>query len=456
MRKGVKTVIILAVVLALIGGAWAAARKWILPRMDGGDDDAVIYVDTVASYMGIGQSGMLNRFAGVVESQETWSCKTNPSYTVKEVFVSVGDEVKVGDPLFEYDITQFESDLQQADIDMERLQNEYEVMVAAKEQLEKDAKKAKASEQAAYTIQIKEQELNIRQKEIDIQSKQLEIDKLKENMEHSTVFSELEGVIKTVNNGTEMNMGMGNDDSFITVMKIGDLRVKGTVNEQNIGEIMPGSRMAVHSRVDDSVWYGTVDRIDTENGSSQQQNYYGEGGGNGSTSYPFYVMLDDSEGLMLGQHVYMELDLGLIDEEPEDDGKLYLYEYMIDMTDPEKPFVWASKDGRLEKRTVGLGAYDEEMMRWEITEGLTLEDLITMPMEGLEEGMKTTTVPEEATGVPSDGEMEDGMMYEDGGMYEDGMYEEGMEVEEGAYEEGAYEEGALEEEAPSQAAGGVG
>ena len=159
---------------------------------------------------------------------------------------------------------------------------------------------------------------------------------------------------------------------------------------------------------------------------------------------------------MLGQHVYMELDLGLIDEEPEDDGKLYLYEYMIDMTDPEKPFVWASKDGRLEKRTVGLGAYDEEMMRWEITEGLTLEDLITMPMEGLEEGMKTTTVPEEATGVPYDGEMEDGMMYEDGGMYEDGMYEEGMEVEEGAYGEGAYEEGALEEEAPSQAAGGVG
>ena len=34
-----------------------------------------------------------------------------------------------------------------------------------------------------------------------------------------------------------------------------------------------------------------------------------------------------------------------------------------------------------------------------------------------EEGMKTTTVPEEATGVPYDGEMEDGMMYEDGGMY---------------------------------------
>ena len=123
------------------------------------------------------------------------------------------------------------------------------------------------------------------------------------------------------------------------------------------------------------------------------------------------------------------------------------------MTDPEKPFVWASKDGRLEKRSVTLGVYDEEMMRWEIVSGLTLEDLITMPQMGLEEGMKTTTVPEEATGVPYDGEMMDNGMYEDGGMYEEGMYEEGVYEEGGEYEG---EEVFIEDAPSDEAAGGVG
>lgn len=31
-----------------------------------------------------------------------------------------------------------------------------------------------------------------------------------------------------------------------------------------------------------------------------------------STSYPFYVELDSSDGLMLGQHVYIERDTGQV------------------------------------------------------------------------------------------------------------------------------------------------
>ena len=47
--------------------------------------------------------------------------------------------------------------------------------------------------------------------------------------------------------------------------------------------------------------------------SSNNSNSYMWGGSSGddttsSSSYPFYVTLDSSDGLMLGQHVYIEID----------------------------------------------------------------------------------------------------------------------------------------------------
>ena len=111
---------------------------------------------------------------------------------------------------------------------------------------------------------------------------------------------------------------------------------------------------------------------------------YGEG--SGSSNYPFYVELETSEGLLMGQHVYMEMDYGQGEE--REDG-LWLDEYMIDMTDPDAPFVWADNgNGKLEKRKVLLGTYDEEMMQYKINGGLTAEDSIAFPDESLKEGMK--------------------------------------------------------------------
>ena len=62
---------------------------------------------------------------------------------------------------------------------------------------------------------------------------------------------------------------------------------------------------------------------------------------------------------------------------------------MIDMTDPDAPFVWADNGkGKLEKRKILLGTYDEEMMQYKINGGLSTEDSIAFPDESLKEGMK--------------------------------------------------------------------
>ena len=113
-----------------------------------------------------GAIGSNNHFAGVVEAQETWSVKQNPDSTIKEVFVSVGDEVKKGDALFVYDIEKYKQDQEQAEIELERMNNELAAIGTMIEQLQKDQKKAKASEQADYTIRIQDAELQQKQKEL--------------------------------------------------------------------------------------------------------------------------------------------------------------------------------------------------------------------------------------------------------------------------------------------------
>ena len=134
--------------------------------------------------------------------------------------------------------------------------------------------------------------------------------------------------------------------------------------------------------------------IDVNNGTSDDSSndmYFGMSSTSSddqttSTSYPFYVELDSSENLMLGQHVYIERDIGQDDQK---DG-LWLSDYYILDTDTNEPYVWAANDkNRLEKRYVTLGKHDDDLGEYEIVDGLTKKDAIAFPTEALEEGEKT-------------------------------------------------------------------
>ena len=97
--------------------------------------------------------------------------------------------------------------------------------------------------------------------------------------------------------------------------------------------------------------------------------------------------LDASEGLLLGQHVYLELETG--DEEetnyPSIDGAFLCY------AEDGSNYVWAENNGKLEKRTVTVGEFDYMRGTVEILEGLTEEDYIAFPNEELcGEGAPTT------------------------------------------------------------------
>ena len=166
----------------------------------GSSDGAFAYVETVKNLTGQNASlGMINRFAGIVEPQGTWSVNKNSDVEIEEIYVSEGDEVEEGQALFVYSTTKYEEDLQQANIDLERLHNEYDSTVETIAQLEKEKRDASSSEQANYTVQIKEQNLSLKDKDLDIQMKEAEIEKLESNIENAEVKSGISGVVKSIN-----------------------------------------------------------------------------------------------------------------------------------------------------------------------------------------------------------------------------------------------------------------
>ena len=212
------------------------------------------------------------------------------------------------------------------------------------------------------------------------------------------------------------------------------------MNESNVGTLYEGMSIIIRSRVSEDIWAGTLGTIDWSNPvSASSSDYYSdvsETEMNGSSKYAFYVELDSMDGLMLGQHVYIEPDYG----QEEDSGEVIsLGSWYLNDLDG-KPWVWAeSSKGTLEKREVTLGDYDEELDSYVIEDGLELTDYIAFPDESYKAGMTCEEYDEAAFAVDEDG------YYEEGDYTENGMYEEGV-YEEGVYEEGVYEEEGVYDE----------
>lgn len=403
MKKRIAVMGIIAAVCVLAGSSW-----YFLGRNNSGNTDNTVYVTEISSLMGINE-GTQNRYAGVVEPQQTVNIKLESNRKVKEVKVTVGQQVKAGDPLFEYDISSSQDSLTEAKLELERLKNE---ALSYQDQItnyQKEKEKAEQDQQLSYTIQIETAKMNLKKNEYNQKSKEAEIAKLEQAAVNTVVTSEIDGVIQSIDtskldemagsddnagSGTTTTLGNGNENAFMTILSTGAYRVKGNVNEQNISDIAEGTPVIIRSRVDDEqTWKGTMGKVDMDSAvqSSDSMSSMAMGGSSEnsqttSTTYPFYVDLTVSDGLMLGQHVYIEPDNG---QNQKKEG-IWLYESYIADADTDHPYVWiADKNEKLKKQSVVLGEYDKELAEYEIKEGLTEDDYIAFPQKSLEEGMPT-------------------------------------------------------------------
>ena len=417
MKKVIAVVLVLVLAAGGAGGFYYWKQKKEGAAVDGrissSSEDAV-YVDSVSVLAGLGSgNGVIQRYAGVIEPQQTWEVKLENERSVKECFVKEGDEVKDGQKLFVYDTTEDEDNLAKSEIELERYENEIETSKAQKEQLEKEKTKASADEQLDYTTRILTAENNIKQNEYEYKAKELEIKQLKEKIADAAVYSEMDGVVKSINDPNDNNgngygyMSDSSDSAYITILQVGDFRVKGTVNEQNKDQIYDGMEMLVHSRVDETVmWHGIITEIKLDKGENNSESsaysFYGSDSSGSSTNYPFYVELDSSDGLILGQHVYLEPDQG----QGEKKEGIWLYDYYFIQEENGDSYVWAaSSSNTLEKRSVKLGEYDEDMATYQVLEGLDAEDYIIVPSDDLVEGLPV--IYNDYNSVPDDFNFDD-------------------------------------------------
>ena len=373
-----------------------------------GESNGEASVQSVSMICGLGTAGLTDRFAGVVSAMGETNIKKDDSLTIGEIKVKAGDAVKVGDVLFTYDMSQLEISLEEAQLALEDLK----ATLADKEEEKKQAEAALNEiaddiERNKTLGQIRQLNLDIRTTNRSIADKGRDIEKIQKNMKNSSVKAEVEGEVKSVNpNGG--NDDRGNALPLISIVQTGGFRVKGYVNESNASVLSAGAKVVIRARTGNQTWGGTIASIDWNNPakSSGSNNYDGGSSDTGTSSkYPFYVELDSSDGLLLGQHVYIEPDLGQSDSPTG----IQLPAGFINDADAS-PWVWAQgSNGKLEKRSVTLGEYNGELDTYAVTDGLTASDYIAYPDETLKAGMSCVTYdestfePDNSATTPGDG-----------------------------------------------------
>lgn len=384
-KKKRNPLLVLVLFLFLLVAAAAAFYFVGIPLLGG---TSHVYVERVYNVMGLGSgNGTLNRYAGIVESQGEWTVKVDGNRRVKEVYVEEGDTVEVGDSLFSYDKDEIKLNLDQAKLELERMNSEISAAKSQIASLESQKEGLSSGEQMDIEIQIQSLKANNKKTEYDIKNQKAAIEALEEAAENTVVISELAGVVKHIESSV-VNGGAFGETDFITILAAGDYRIKAFVNEQNQWSIDEGAKVIVRSRVNSNVkWNGTIVTIDLESPEQSDQAAYTDTGElTTSSRYPFYVKLDSSSGLLLGQHVYVELDRG---QDMIKDG-VWLEGYYL-MQEEGKTYVWAENNLKLlEKREVTLGEFNEELGQYQILSGLDKNDYIAFPTEDLREWIRTT------------------------------------------------------------------
>ena len=353
-----------------------------------GDENAV-YVQSVKTLSGMGGIAPGDRFPGMVVSENVTEINKDGDKTIADVYVKEGDDVVEGQELFAYDMDQLQLTVDKQRLELEQLKATIENYQVQIEELKKGEANSWGSDKLQYTIQIQSTQIDLKEAELNLSAKEKELERTESMLTNATVVSPVTGRVTGVNENGYDNYG--NPLAYITIQQAGSFRIKGTLGELQLGGIVEGVRMRIVSRTDESqVWYGIVTLVDYESATQGNQNdmYYGGivDSMSASSKYPFYVELDSSEGLLLGQHVYLELDSG-----EEEVSGLSISAAFVAYDQEGNAYVWAEKNGKLEKRAVVVGEYNFMTDTIQVLEGLTEEDYIAFPDETVcVEGAPTT------------------------------------------------------------------
>lgn len=355
-----------------------------------GDSENPVYVQTVAEIMGYSNAGAFNVSSGVVMAQEEIKVDRDMDKEISGLCVEVGQNVNEGDVLFIYKTGNISLQIDRVNLEIEQMKNQISDLKNQIAQLEKEKKTAKESDKLAYTLQIQSLQTDQKEAEYNLSLKQRELQELKNNTDTGEVKSPITGQVKKINKDGGYDMYTGAPLPYIVLSTVGDYRIKGSVNELNREELFVGQSVIIRSRIDSSAsWTGTITSVENQ-AEENNDYYYGTDEMYGSSSYPFYVTPDSSEGMLLGQHVFIEPNYG---QAAVADG-LWLDASYICMTQSDGAyFVWgADKNDKIAKLFIEIGEFDASLNCYEILGGLSKTDRIAFPNEDIQEGAPITEI----------------------------------------------------------------
>lgn len=320
-----------------------------------------------------------DKFAGIVVSENAVEITRDMDKEIDELYVSVGDEVRVNEKLFEYDTDTLSLTVDKQELEMDKLEQQIKDLKTQVTNLEKQIKKEKdKTVKATLELSLRSVNADLTQANYDKSSLQAEITYNKNMLKNAVVRSPIKGTIRAIDeNGTP----------YITIQQAGAYQVKGILNELSLNAgIMEGVGVTILSRTDETqFWTGVVSLVDYNSTSSNEYDSmygYASDGMSTSTSYPFYITLNSTDGLLLGQHVYIQISAAAIQDEmlriPEG--------YIMDVAMDEETFVttgtvWGVDPEKLTltKITVTLGEYDPTYGTYMILDGITGESYLADP-----------------------------------------------------------------------------
>ena len=346
------------------------------------------------------QAGMLasaatsaDKFAGMVVSENVVEIERDTEKQIQELYVAAGDTVRVNEKLFEYDTDTLSLTIDKQQLELDKLTQQIKDLTTQKTSVEKQIKTEKAKKKkdqnadllVSLDIQLRSVNADLTTANYEKKTKQAEMNYNKDMLKNAVVRSPIKGTVRSVNE---------NGSPYITIQQAGAFQVKGMLGELSLGSgIMEGVSVTILSRTDPTAsWTGMVSLVDYNNaGTEEQDNMFGGGDAmTTSTSYPFYITLDSTDGLLLGQHVYIQISAAAVGDDLLRIPEHYVMDVLMDEeTWTTTGTVWGvnPETGKLTKVTVTLGEFDPTYGTYVILEGITAEDYLADPTDpGVKEG----------------------------------------------------------------------
>ncbi len=363
-----------------------AAALAVCLTMAGCGSKGEVPVQQVGALLQMSAGTAAEKFDGVVVSENAVEIKREGEKKIKELYVAEGDAVKEGEKLFCYDSDELSLSLDKLKLELDRLGATIDEKKKQIASVESDLQYAAGSEATQLNIQLRQLQTELTQADYDKEAKQKEVDYTQKMLDDVDVKSPITGTVRKINET--------GDGPYMTIQQSDAYEVKGMLNELSLGAgIMEGVPVTIVSRMDPTkTWTGTVSRVDynsAQNGSQNSENVHYMGSSFGSenpmtssTSYPFYIKLDSTDGLLLGQHVYIQASgsgaVGAGQLEIPDSFLMNLHYNDKDGCNVAE--VWAAdSNGKLQLVEVVLAEYDPAMGAYPVIKGVTETDYIADP-----------------------------------------------------------------------------